>query len=497
MHVLLSERDVELFAQVSGDANPLHRSLGHARATPFGGIVSHGVLALLAALEELRPEPSGVARLDVEFRNPVHPGIGYRVDPVGGPVPACELRDGSRVCLSARWHPGPAAEPALPEVPPLDAADVRAIDEVAPGMRVSGEYGPRGLSLLRQRFPHASAALGCGALVSLLWSSYLAGMRLPGERCLLGGISLRCHPVSGAVPVPLVYSAEVLDLDPRFGLMTTAGMLTSSGGVLAQVEIEAVLRTPAPLPSAAAVTGHLPPSERLAGRSAAIVGGSRGLGAAMALALAGQGCHVRVGHRGSFPEQLLAEAAHLPGSLRPVQGDAADPAWSAQLAEDVGELDLLVCSAAPPIRPLEVVPEHLDRFGEYLAASSRLVTAPLAGLLGSLERAGGRCLVVSSSALHDPPRDWPHYVTAKAALEGLVAWAAHNRPGVGFVVARPGMLRTEQTNTVRAAQEAAQVEPVAADLVALLLDAVVERGVPLLVDGPAGAVVPPAGQPHP
>ncbi|WP_410638498.1 SDR family NAD(P)-dependent oxidoreductase [Amycolatopsis sp. lyj-346] len=495
--MLLSERDVELFAQVSGDVNPLHRSPEHARATPFGGVVAHGILALLATLEEVRPEPGGAAGLEVEFRGPVYPGVRYRASAGDGPVPSCELRDGNRVCLSARWRPGRAAEPALSEVPPVGAAAVRTLDDLTPGTRVSGEYGPRGLAALRRRFPRAAAALGPGALVALLWSSYSAGMLLPGQRCLLAGISLRCHPAGGTVPAPLAFTAEVLALDRRFGLLTTGGTLTAAGGLLAEVEIEAVVRTPAPLPSAAAIAAHLPPSTRLAGRSAVVTGGSRGLGAAVALALAGQGCAVRVGHRGAFPERLLAEAADLPGTLRPAQGDAADPGWSERLAADLGELDFLVCSAAPPIRPLEPVPEHLGRFGGFLDTSVRLVTAPLAGLLAPLDRRGGRCLVVSSSALHDPPRDWPHYVTAKAALEGLVTWAARHHAGVGFVVARPGMLRTEQTNTPGAAEGAAAVEPVAAALVRLLLDAAVEPGVPLVVPGPVAGVVPPAGQPSP
>ncbi|QKV80353.1 SDR family NAD(P)-dependent oxidoreductase [Amycolatopsis sp. Hca4] len=491
--MLLSESDVELFAQVSGDVNPLHRSPEHARATPFGGVLAHGVLALLATLEEVRPEPGGTARLEVEFRGPVYPGVRYRASAAAGP--ACELRDGDRVCLSARWRPGPAAEPVVSGVPPLGAAAVRTFDDLAPGTRVSGEYGPRGLDALVRRFPHTAALLGPGALVTLLWSSYTAGMLLPGERCLLSGISVRCHPVGGPEPAPLAFAAEVLALDRRFGLLTTGGTLTAAGGPLAEVEFEAIVRTPAPLPSAAAIAAHLPPSERLTGRSAVVTGGSRGLGAAVALALAGQGCAVQVGHRGAVPDRLLAEAADLPGALRPARGDAADPGWSRGLAADLGELDFLVCSAAPPIRPLGVVPEHLDRFGEFLDASVRLVTAPLAELLPPLDRRGGRCLVVSSAALEDPPRDWPHYVTAKAALEGLVSWFAKHHPRVGFVVARPGLLRTEQTNTPGAAERAAAVEPVAAALVGLLLDTPVEPGVPRVVPDPMAGAVSPAGQP--
>ncbi|MFD9737609.1 SDR family NAD(P)-dependent oxidoreductase, partial [Umezawaea sp. NPDC059074] len=311
----------------------------------------------------------------------------------------------------------------------------------------------------------------------------------------LGGRSLRSRPVERGATGPLTYAAEVADLDPRFGLLSVGARLACAGGALVEVEVEAVVRTPAPPPTSAAIAELLPPSSRLAGRSAVVVGGSRGLGAALALALAGQGCEVHVGHRGPFPDHLLAEAEESTGALLPARGDAGDPEWGRGMARRTGRrVDLLVCSAAPPIRPLDVAAEHLDRFDSFVGASTRLVTAPLAALLDPLDRAGGRCLVVSSSALGDPPRDWPHYVTAKAAIEGLVSWAARHHPDVGFVVARPGMLRTEQTNTPGAREGAAPVEPVAAALVRLLLDAPIRRGSALVVDDPA---VPPAGQPHP
>jgi NAD(P)-dependent dehydrogenase (short-subunit alcohol dehydrogenase family)/3-hydroxymyristoyl/3-hydroxydecanoyl-(acyl carrier protein) dehydratase len=500
MWVLLSENDLALFARVSGDRNPLHTSADYARATPFGRTVVHGVLALVATLDEWRPQVVGVSSIDVEFRNPVHPGIRYRAEATGE-SPAgigCQLLDGDRVCLEARVRPGPAGYLDYVEVAPPASAAPRAIADLAPGTAVSGEYGPSGVSELDERFPNACALLGRVPLLCLLWASHLAGMLLPGERCLLSGLSLRFRSVAVPGQARLSYAARVVDLDARFGLASIGGEVTAAGEVVGEAAIEAVVRTPAPPASSAAIGAHLSPSTRLLGRSAAVVGGSRGLGAAVTLALAGQGCEVYVGHRGRLPEALLAEGEDLPGRLWSVPGDAGSQGWIRNLRcrveREHGRLDLLVCCAAPPLRVLDLSLTHLGRFNEFLTASLRLVSTPLAGVLDLVETARGRCLVISSSALCELPLDWPHYVAAKSAVEGLVRWAARHHPDVGFLLARPGMLRTEQTNTPGARETATAVEPVAAELVRQLLDAAPTAGVPLLVDDLTG--VPPAG-PHP
>jgi 3-hydroxybutyryl-CoA dehydratase len=42
----ISERDVQLFGEVSGDMNPLHFDEAYAKTTIFGGRIAHGVLVL-------------------------------------------------------------------------------------------------------------------------------------------------------------------------------------------------------------------------------------------------------------------------------------------------------------------------------------------------------------------------------------------------------------------------------------------------------------------
>jgi NAD(P)-dependent dehydrogenase (short-subunit alcohol dehydrogenase family) len=133
------------------------------------------------------------------------------------------------------------------------------------------------------------------------------------------------------------------------------------------------------------------------------------------------------------------------------QGDAADPQWCAAIRErikaDFGKLDLLVLSAAPPIRPLRVEEAHFGRIQAYLQKGFALAGVPLANLLELVSASNGAVLAISSAAVEQPPALWPHYVALKSAVEGLVRGAAAEYPGVRFWIARPGKIETDLINT--------------------------------------------------
>lgn len=76
----ITQADVEAFAAVSGDRNPLHLDDDYAAGTPFGGRIAHGVLGLAVATGLLNQlgltRGTLVALLGVrwDFRAPVRPG---------------------------------------------------------------------------------------------------------------------------------------------------------------------------------------------------------------------------------------------------------------------------------------------------------------------------------------------------------------------------------------------------------------------------------------
>ena len=74
----ITDRDIELFTELTGDRNPLHYDADAAAATRFGGIVVQGGVTsglLNAVVAEDLPGPGSVfLHTDWSYRAPVRPG---------------------------------------------------------------------------------------------------------------------------------------------------------------------------------------------------------------------------------------------------------------------------------------------------------------------------------------------------------------------------------------------------------------------------------------
>ncbi len=70
--------DIEAFAAISGDTNPVHLDEAYARATPFGGRIAHGMLAgayISAVIGTKLPGPGAIyLNQTMRFRRPVRIG---------------------------------------------------------------------------------------------------------------------------------------------------------------------------------------------------------------------------------------------------------------------------------------------------------------------------------------------------------------------------------------------------------------------------------------
>ena len=77
-HHTITEDDIELFAQVSGDRNPLHMDEEFAKQTPFGQRIAHGALTasyISGILGNDLPGPGSIfVGLNMRFRRPVFIG---------------------------------------------------------------------------------------------------------------------------------------------------------------------------------------------------------------------------------------------------------------------------------------------------------------------------------------------------------------------------------------------------------------------------------------
>jgi NAD(P)-dependent dehydrogenase (short-subunit alcohol dehydrogenase family) len=179
---------------------------------------------------------------------------------------------------------------------------------------------------------------------------------------------------------------------------------------------------------------------------ALVTGASRGLGLALASALAREGYSLIIDARDG--EALAKAAAEIGGTVTAIPGDVTDPAHRAALAraaDAAGGLDLLVNNAgtlgASPLPSLADYPVD-----ELRTAFEVNVIAPVALtqlLLPVLRVRGGAVLNITSDAAVEAYAGWGGYGAAKAALEQASNVLAAEELTVRVWWADPGDLRTE------------------------------------------------------
>jgi NAD(P)-dependent dehydrogenase (short-subunit alcohol dehydrogenase family) len=178
--------------------------------------------------------------------------------------------------------------------------------------------------------------------------------------------------------------------------------------------------------------------------TAIITGASRGLGLALARALAGPARRLVVDARGAAELERAARELGRRGDVVALTGDVADPAHRRALVAAAGDrIDLLVNNAS--VLGPSPQPGLADYPLEELQRVMRVnVLAPLALIQLALPRmAPGAAIVnVTSDAAVEPYPGWGGYGSAKAALEQLGAVLAAEHPALRILTVDPGDMRT-------------------------------------------------------
>jgi NAD(P)-dependent dehydrogenase (short-subunit alcohol dehydrogenase family) len=180
-------------------------------------------------------------------------------------------------------------------------------------------------------------------------------------------------------------------------------------------------------------------------KSILITGASRGLGLALATALAEKGWRLILNARGTAAlEKVRAELAEKTEVVALV-GDVADAAHRAALAQAAnafGGLDALVNNAS--ILGPSPQPSLLTYPLEVLEQVFRVnVIAPLAIIQAMPLKDDARIINISSDAGKEAYAGWGGYGTSKAALEQLSAILAAENPNWHVYRVDPGDMRTQ------------------------------------------------------
>jgi NAD(P)-dependent dehydrogenase (short-subunit alcohol dehydrogenase family) len=192
----------------------------------------------------------------------------------------------------------------------------------------------------------------------------------------------------------------------------------------------------------------------LEGKTALVLGGSRGIGAGITETLCRAGAFAVFTHTGNPKHQgrlesLLARVQEEGGEARAVACDALDAEATAlaasQIVEERGTVDVLVANVGQNLaRPAE---EATDRqWRRFLDMNLSTAFYGVRAVLPHMVRAGfGRIVFIGSSAVFDGGGGAIDYAAAKAGLGGMMRYLVKNyaRNGVLTNVVHPCVIDTD------------------------------------------------------
>ncbi len=179
----------------------------------------------------------------------------------------------------------------------------------------------------------------------------------------------------------------------------------------------------------------------LAGKRALVLGGSRGIGAAIVERLAAEGASTVFTYNSSAEN---AEALASKTNATALQANSADRDAISQLIAEQGALDILVNSAGVLVmgNPLEIDPDDVDRMIDIN------VRAPYhAAVEGARQmNEGGRIVLIGSvNGDRMPFAGGAAYALSKSAIQGMVRGLARDFGDRGITVnsVQPGPVNTD------------------------------------------------------
>jgi NAD(P)-dependent dehydrogenase (short-subunit alcohol dehydrogenase family) len=175
---------------------------------------------------------------------------------------------------------------------------------------------------------------------------------------------------------------------------------------------------------------------RLSGKRAVVTGGGRGLGSAIATALAAEGAHVLVVDRNrEAADEIVAQIKASGGSASAETLDISDReavmAFGGRMLEQYDKIDVLVNNAgiAPRIRLNDSnLMQMWDQVIDVNLTGQWEITV---ALLPTLKHAGASVIFISSIAGFTAPRSSAAYGATKAGVRSLVQYFARELGPVG------------------------------------------------------------------
>ena len=443
--------DINRFAALTLDTNPIHMDPRVAQRSFAGARVVHGMYVALTALQYF---VSGVvpsipfSRVRCEFRQPVlideivrfeyrqRSDGGVRLSALVDDLPCAELRldnQGGLEPASRIPKPSPVDERLNAVRQPLDL-DPRELTAFA------GAISNAPAAAVTEMFPDLCAAIGSTCVSALARLSYIVGMLCPGLYSVFASLDVtlvRHHHAAGSSTV------TVTSVDERFRLV----QMSITGDVVGT--LSAFQRLPPFRQPASESLGRQVSPDEFAGVRALVIGGSRGLGELTAKLLCAGGAAVYLTYARGLRDALrVSEEINRAnrGVGTPVELDILAP-LSSETLRLLADVDLVFYFPTPLIsrkKSKAFSPSILQDFLRFYV--ERFYT-----LCEAVESVAGRPVRIfypSSIYVESRPKGLTEYAMAKAAGEVLLSELNATSAKIQIISSRLPRMGSDQTNTI-------------------------------------------------
>lgn len=447
-------KDQLRFGRLSGDFNPLHTDPVKARREIYGGVIAHGANAVLCALEayaaRIRQEGTAslaISNLGVSYPNPIYLNrkiTTYLAEERAGfaRLETWDREFQTKVLeMQFEWVPDAAGSgDAIPEG--------KTSGPLRPGRytieQLKNKAGRIPLYLDRtgfaEDFPVLSKILPGATAGGILAISRLAGMECPGAQSVCSSFKVDFSRTDRPIDF-LDY--RVIFADPRFSLVRMSLESRWMSGTF-----DTFYR---PMPVAQdsfEEVGRKVDADEFRNISALIIGGSRGLGEAVAKIIASGGGETVVTYNAGKEDadRVVAEITSARRICRTFRLDVSNPAKSISEIAEGGILPThIFYFPTPKMRIFKQQPfcrSVFNAFGAYYAAG-------LEKLYRAVRRAWPERVLSlfypSTRCIDEPSEGCLEFAAAKAAGETLCLALERTDNNLSVYIARLPWLATDRT----------------------------------------------------
>jgi NAD(P)-dependent dehydrogenase (short-subunit alcohol dehydrogenase family) len=192
----------------------------------------------------------------------------------------------------------------------------------------------------------------------------------------------------------------------------------------------------------------------MTGKTVAITGASRGIGAEAARVFADAGANVVLMARGTASIEALS--AEIGESALAIACDVSDyasvEAALAQAAQHFGGVDVLINNAGV-IEPIShLMSADPEEWGKVIDINLKGVFHGMRAAAEHMREKGGSILTISSGAAHGPVEAWSHYCASKAGAAMLTRCLdkEERENGIRAIGLSPGTVATQMQKEIKA-----------------------------------------------